>query len=435
MRKFVILPSNNDLNRGDQALIWETIEVAKKAGCTGEFYMLAEKESLTKQSQSVGINVLTPILKHPSRKFKTKENNEYNSKLLLKWGSVASIDFISSMMMLTRLTRAIIVPFLSEQNKHTLKTIKESDACFVKGGGFIHSAGRITDFYTIYYSLFHLLLAQSLGKPIYVMPNSFGPFHGLGVEWLVRKVLSQCKLVTVRESISKEMLSEIGVDSILFPDLGFALYKNQGHNTEVNELQKLHPDRKLVAITARPYRFPDSSDPGKKYQNYINNMIIFSKWLYVNNYLPVFIDHTLSENTHESDAICINEIVSKLNKDEVYIIGSEDYTCRDLKSIYSEFDYVVGTRFHSVIFALSENVPSIAITYGGNKGQGIMNDLGLSDYAIKMSEFTAEKAIEIFSNLCRNKEQICLQLKYNKLQTVERHKELVNKVKENLLTN
>ena len=99
MSKVVILPANNDLNRGDQALIWETINIAKRSGLDGEFYMLAENESLTKQSQSVGIKIITPLLKHPSRKSKTTDNTNYGLKLLFKWGSVALVDTIFSLLL------------------------------------------------------------------------------------------------------------------------------------------------------------------------------------------------------------------------------------------------------------------------------------------------------------------------------------------------
>jgi colanic acid/amylovoran biosynthesis protein len=198
MDKFVILPTCSDLNRGDQALVWQTMDMAKKAGCDGTFYMLASDKDSTKQSQAIGIRILAPILKHPSRKFKSQDNNEYNLKLIVKWGSVAIVDLLVSLFLLIRFTRMIIFPLLPKNEKQTLKTIEESNACFVKGGGFIHSSGKITDSYTVYYQLFHILLAQSLNKPVYVMPNSFGPFPGLGIAWLVRRVLKSCKIVTVR---------------------------------------------------------------------------------------------------------------------------------------------------------------------------------------------------------------------------------------------
>ena len=170
----------------------------------------------------------------------------------------------------------------------------------------------------------------------------------------------------------------------------------------------------------------------EKYKEYIDNMVLFSKWLFENGYLPIFVDHTLSNTTHESDFSCIQEIVSKLNDQEYLIVSNEDYNCKDLKAIYGKFDYVIGTRFHSVIFALSENIPSLAITYGGNKGQGIMRDLGLSEYAIPMSELKVDRAIQSFKILVENEEQVRNVLKKNKEYVDQKHTELVNIIKETL---
>lgn len=403
MKKYVILPSNNDLNRGDQALIWETIRLAKEAGYLGEYYILAEDKSLTLQSQANGLKVITPILKHPGRKSKIKNNSSYTIRLIINWGIVAGIDFFKSLLLLNSFTEKIGKKLLNEDELFALKTIKESEVCFVKGGGFIHSSGKITDPYTIYYSLFHIKLAQKLKKRIYVMPNSFGPFKGIGIKRMVKSIIGKCNLVTTRESISSKMLDEINVENKLFPDLGFFLEKELKNVNEISSIREKYKGYKLVGITARPYRFPNSQNPSEKYQNYIDSMSEFCKWLYVNKFMPVFIEHTLSENTHENDGTAISEVTYNLNHGEYAIISNDSYTSKDLKMIYSELDYVVGTRFHSVIFSLSEGTPSIAITYGGNKGEGILQDIGLEEYGIPIDQVNNKELIEMFIKMDNNK--------------------------------
>ena len=411
MGKYIILPSSSDLNRGDQALVWETIEIAKNASCTGEFYMLASELNRTKQSQEEGINILSPILKHPSRMFKSKENNEYNFTLLLKWGIVAFFDLLYSLSLLFSPTRSVLKLFMSSDDKKTLELIEESDACFVKGGGFIHSAGKITDSYTVYFQLFHVLLAQSLHKPVYIMPNSFGPFPGFAVEWLVKKTLSKCKLVTVRESISKDMLDEISVESRLFPDLGFSLEKGSEEISQLIDIKNRYHEKKLVAITARPYRFPKSDNPNKMYNEYISSMVRFCRWLNASGYMPIFVEQVLSETTHENDRTAINEITSHLKNGTYEIVSDTAFNCRDIKNIYSQMDYTVGTRFHSVIFSLSEGVPALAIEYGGNKGAGILKDIGLAEYGIPIEEVSFNKLKETFIRLTDNSANIRLKTK------------------------
>jgi colanic acid/amylovoran biosynthesis protein len=46
---------------------------------------------------------------------------------------------------------------------------------------------------------------------------------------------------------------------------------------------------------------------------------------------------------------------------------------------------VIGTRFHSVIFSLTSHVPAIAIEYEHKTG-GIMKDLDLTDWVLKIEE-------------------------------------------------
>lgn len=408
--KYIILPSNSDLNRGDQALVWETMALSKDSGNAGDYYMLKSGEESTVQSEAIGLMPISPILKHPSRKFKSKENNEYNVSLLIKWGSVAILDFIFSFLLLSKFTRVLLSPLLPSKVKETMRIINECDSCFVKGGGFIHTTGKLTDLYIVYFQLFHVMLAQSLGKPVYVMPNSFGPFKGIGVSWLVRRVLKRCELVSVRETISLAMLQDIGVEGDLFPDLGFSLSKGNSKIKDVDNIRDRYPNRIIVAITARPYRFPGSANPKTMYSEYMNSIVTFSKWLYNNNYLPVFIEHTLSETTHENDGTAIAEIIANLTEGEYELIQNDDYTCRDLKEIYSQFDYVVGTRFHSVIFSMSERIPSIALEYGGNKGAGIMNDMELSNLGIPIEEVSSRRLIEAFEYLVENKNEVIFKI-------------------------
>ena len=431
MKKYMILPAEYDLNRGDQALVWTARQVGEDAGYKGDYYMLVDNPELNQQSKKEGFKFLDPILKHPSRKFKDTENVTYGLSLTLKWGIVAIFDLIKSSLFLNRFTRNIFTFLLSESEKETLKEMKEMDVVFVKGGGFIHSSGKITDWYTIYYSLYHVALAQSLKKSVYIMPNSFGPFKAKGVPGLVKKVLSKSSLVTVRESISKEMVDELGVDSVLSSDLGFYLEKSTTDDQTVSNIRKKFPNHKLVALTARPYRFPNSDNPEQKYEEYISSLVEFSQWMFKNNFLPVFVDHTLAIKEHENDSSAIAEITSKLNDNEYAYISNLDYNCRNLKEIYSEVDFVVGTRFHSVIFALAEGTPSMAITYGGNKGQGIMKDIGLPEYAIPMSQTNTKELIEKLISLDANEEEVKIKLFELKTKFNNEYKELVELVKNN----
>lgn len=398
---YIILPGCDDGNRGDQALVWETKKVAQEAGYYGQFHMLCSCTDAL-QSKRVGINPILPILRHPGRKFKNKNNSHYGISLLVRWGTVAVGDFILSKIVYWRFTRKIFAPLFNSKTKKTLAVFESCDACFVKGGGFIHSYGKPTDIYTIYYFLYHIRLAQHMNKKVYFLPNSFGPFVAKGVKRQIRKVLLGCEMVFTRESVSQNALSELGISSELYPDLAFGLRKSEEVPKIVNEIRLASCGKPMIAITARPYRFGESSTTGG-YSEYVEALVGFCKYLSKNGYYPVLVEHTLAENTNESDLKCLNKIAARLEHGSYYLFEDKLFDCRMLKSLYSQMHAVVGTCFHSVIFALSEHIPCIAITYGGNKGKGIMHDIGLEQYSIAIDNVTVKKICDAFFMIEKNR--------------------------------
>lgn len=141
--------------------------------------------------------------------------------------------------------------------------------------------------------------------------------------------------------------------------------------------------------------------------------------------------HTLGPSSHEDDRIAIKEVINELpmniRKKTSYI---EDFnlTCKDIEKIYSYYDYMIGTRFHSVIFSLNVNVPSIAIAYGGNKGKGIMNVLGNGDFAIDMDKVFDEILISIFDKLETSRDSYIANLMDKRILIDNQRKELISEI-------
>jgi colanic acid/amylovoran biosynthesis protein len=70
-----------------------------------------------------------------------------------------------------------------------------------------------------------------------------------------------------------------------------------------------------------------------------------------------------------------------------------------MKALYSWLGFMVGTRFHSCIFALSEGVPTMAISYQGTKASGIMAEMHLARYHMNIAEVNGAALIERFELL------------------------------------
>lgn len=415
MKKYIVIPANTDLNRGDQALVWESIRVAKEAGLIGEYYLMdsgeTEEERILQSSQSLqeGYQFIRRILPHPGRGEKEGQNQFYSKKQLVKWGLRAFKDGISRAMLLSKfkIVNRLGYSFLNAEEKKSLEIIKDADAVIVKGGGFIHSYGGITAPYYIFYSLYNILLAKKYKKKIFIMPNSFGPFKGIFVPFLVKKALNNVEFISARERISSEQLGKVLNKRIsVYPDLGFFLEESKGEKIDSLIYRKNIPfgQKQIVAITVRPYRFPKSENPNLLYKKYIKSIADTIIWLNNKGFFVLLVSQTLGPSSHEDDRKAIKDVLNNLNNTEnVEVIEEMDLNCRDLKFLYGQVDYLIGTRFHSVIFSISSNTPAIAISYGGNKGEGIMKEIGLQDFEIPIEKVSFSVLTQKFEELRNNK--------------------------------
>ncbi len=407
MNRYLIVPGCSDLNRGDQALVWETKRIAEECGFKGEFYLTSEQNEPIIQSEHKGLIIVYPILEHPSRKFKSKENIKYTRTLKIKWGLVALLDLLYSFLILSNPTRKMVKKFSSKEKIKAIEIMEQADAVFMKGGGILQTYGGFSSTYSMYFWVYPLLLAHKLGKPVYIMPNSFGPFEGPLVKKIAKLALKKCKVVTTRETLSQKMLeSQLGISVDNYADLAFELPKSNIDRDVFYRKFDLPNDRKIVALTMRPYRFPHSPNPEKAYLNFKHEMADFIDWLYENSYMPVIVEHTLAVNAHENDGACIQDVVSMLDKNKYRIITDSTYNCEDLKCIYSYFQYIVGTRFHSMIFSFGSNVPGVAISYTGNKSIGIMHDMKLDEYVLDINNVTAERLKNKFTTLVNKEKEV-----------------------------
>ncbi|MEG1616668.1 MAG: polysaccharide pyruvyl transferase family protein [Bacteroidales bacterium] len=402
-RKYIIVPDCYDYNRGDQALVWETIRLAQDSGFKGVFYVQGDDETC-KQSVDFGCKTFRPLLPHPSRNKKTN-NVHYGLSLLLKWGLVAAFDFVRSLYILLIANCPKLYWTLPDELRTTIELYKSSNGLFVKGGGFLQTFGKITDPYFTYYHIYSLLFANRIGLPIFVMPNSFGPLDGFLVKWQVKKALSMCKVIYCRESISFEYMKKT------FPSIQFTLTKDLGFYLEKISNSKKYAfwsDKKnVVAITVRPYRFPEhKSGESALYKKYKDTICQFCTYLIDHDFYPVLIQHTLAVNAHEDDLTAIREIAINLPKEKYDIFINDTYNCQQLKSIYSNVDYIVGTRFHSVIFSNASKIPALSIAYGGNKSRGIMRDIEMEDFVIDIDKVSPGEMIEKFKMIISNRDSI-----------------------------
>lgn len=436
--KAIIVPGVTDLNKGDQALVWESHRLIADTGLYNEILILnsgdtpEEREMLCRQSIDHGYQMIENILQHPRRGKHNDNEHIKESKIeLLKQVKNASLDFLSTKLLLGVCGNlGVVKKLFSEKVYNTVKEFATADAIYVKGGGFIHAYGEKTAPYLMWYFLFYVRLALKLKKKVVFFPNSYGPFEGLTVKDQVKSVFNKMDLVYAREHVSAQSLGDLlGKKIPLEMDLGFFLQKgSQSEAEKVLAKYNLSKEDKIVGVTIRPWRFPGMKNPEELYKNYINSVCELTKYILDKGYKVALCNQSLGPNSHEDDRNAIKEVHDRIQHPNIIWIN-ENLTCEVLKAVYSNFYFFVGTRFHSIIFSLTSIVPSIAIGYGGNKAKGIMGDFSLNEYVVQIHEVNTQQLINMFDSAITNYTDIQDKLKSSMSLVEESRNRMINDIK------
>ncbi len=284
------------------------------------------------------------------------------------------------------------------KTKEKIKLLKQSNLIIYAGGGYI--GGSNNPFPTI----FTLYLSKIFGKKVYLSGVTIEPPKGFFSKHLIYSVLNRIDLITVREPISMKVLNELKIRTkkVLTADYVF-LQKCLNENETADLFQRLLISKDssikigLNLMELNTLKAHHTSDKINSYENSIIKAmeLILKKTNCIIYLFPFQIDKKVNDLT-----ICEN-VKNNLGlfSNRIKIIN-ENFSPEQMKTIIGFMDIFIGTRFHSLVFALSQKVPTIAIGYH-QKCIGLMQMINLEKWLLDFSfdeKELAEKVLELLDN-------------------------------------
>ena len=273
--------------------------------------------------------------------------------------------------------------------------MNKADIIISCGGGYMkcRSFRHFFGDFIVHYA--QPMAAIKLKKDYVIFAQTIGPF-GKSVARFAEPLLYEAKMVLAREEISYNYVKNTYPNAKVYltGDIAFLLKKEKvDFKVESNYIN--------VGITVRDWNFPECIDAEERRNNYINAIVEFlDKRAYDKKFRFYLMPQVIGPH-NDNDIIVSKKIQEKaLEKDNIFLVMS-DYQPGAIKQIYSQMDYFIGTRMHSNIFALSSNVPCIAISYD-YKTDGIMKMIHKEEYVISITEITVEKLDCMFDRLCKD---------------------------------
>lgn len=309
--------------------------------------------------------------------------------------------------------------------------LKDIDLLISRGGHHFvtHGNGGPIDLGQMF--LFHsypLLLARRLGKPFAILGQSVGPIKGRLAQRLVHQVFSQAAFIGVREELSKVELVKCGLpekDVVVIPDLAFLIQPELSPRVQrILDQTGLQP-KGFVVITPRQWFARHDS----RYWKYVETIREVIRYLTGMGFPVLLLAHTLGPVSIEDDRVACKDVLGDWQGSKVFYI-EEDLSPTELAALYGHARLLIGTRFHSVIFAFVGGTPAFAISYSGPKAPGIMRGMGLGSLTADMSSLTPSQVIEGVEQILQQEEDVRCRIQ----ESVERNRREIRHAMEQMLT-
>lgn len=313
---------------GDEAMSYETIRI---------YLQYLDKSSLTAFSR-IPFNDCYGIHREPNLEWPTKAMKARNYFLILVCKCV--------------LYRFFKIDTFKPFQLSFIKTIERNDIVHFTGGGNMNSIFS----YFFYYYLFIIAVAKIFGKKVLLISQTIGPFHF--IDWIFALMfINAADAVALREPPGQSHVS-IGIlkkNVIAMLDAAYKMPISSSYAPP----QKKHKIR--IGLSLHSWKKYDASfiatifKPvfGKLSKKYDLEFILIPHLFFLDNNDTSFMKKV-------TKSISPQNVVSI---DEYALFSSDALQKTAIKKLTGSVDILVSTRYHGVVFALSQNIPVLTLEY------------------------------------------------------------------------
>lgn len=231
-------------------------------------------------------------------------------------------------------------------------------------------------------------------RPYVCMPQAWGPFRQSRLADAVRRLCGGASSLYARDEVSlsllRELLGPAGKDVSLAPDIVF-LFAGESPTAGRKVLESLGVDTEsgpLVGIAPNMRVYQRCRGVGAA-NEYIQLMIqVAEHCIQTWGASAILVPHefSLRNVAQQDDRSLCGLIKVGVSQSERCFTLREYASAPIIKSIEAQLDFMIGSRFHSCVFALSSGVPAVALGWA-HKYPELMKLVGLDGNALIHTDF------------------------------------------------
>lgn len=243
----------------------------------------------------------------------------------------------------------------------------------------------------VYVILPQLLILQ-LGRPLVLLPQTYGPFRGFWARRLAATVLRRASMIWTRDHESSseiEKLTQGERQAEATHDMAFLMPPTEPPNDVVVKVQTLrasnHP---LVGLNVSGllwiggYTRDNSFGLRCGYRRLVEEVVMHL--VTKRNCRILLIPHVLGDH-EESDLLAsrafLDRVPSELHERITFL--DTRWNQHEVKWVIGQCDFFVGSRMHACIAAMSQAVPAVGLAYS-DKFHGVFKTVGAENLAVDL---------------------------------------------------
>ncbi len=363
-RNNVIILGGNLFNKGAQAMTFTVVDQIKRRFPEKQVYLLKtrdfERDELEKQIYNFEIkpwDVLTRVNLLSSNQTFSQDESPY----LKHYGHIKNIVKESS--------------FVIDISGYALSSQMGDPSTFLPIKEFDY--------------LLNIIIAKKFDIPFYIFPQSMGPFDYSLFEKVIlypmmRKYLKYPKRIFAREKEGVEQINKFTRENV--EQSRDIVLMNKEYNldnlfSEDFKLKSFDISQNSVGIVpnAQIMKRGDPEQVFSLYESMIKELFESGKSVYI------------LRHSHEDFEICrkIKEFFS--NNDDVTLI-TEELNAVELENIIAQLDFIIGSRYHSIIHAYKNGIPALVLGWAV-KYRELLDDFGQLEYHVDSREALHKKEV------------------------------------------
>jgi polysaccharide pyruvyl transferase WcaK-like protein len=283
------------------------------------------------------------------------------------------------------------------------RRLRSLDTLIIAGGGQLSElwGGPWSHPYNVF--KFSLLTKLAERKLVFLNVGA-GPLKSGLSRSFVSWSIQMADYVSFRDVESQKLAcgSVVKRDTHVFPDSAYALdVSGYGPGPRLSSAKPVVGLNPIGFCDPRIWPTKDAA----VYDGYIEKLADFSLWLLNNNYEPRLYSAEASVDIYALEDLR-QRLKNRLSATDVErMCIPSGGTVSDLMAEMSEFDYVVTSKFHGVVFSHLLAKPVIALSYHP-KIDDLMRNVGHSEYCLDIATFDNRSLEDAFPALVKDAEQL-----------------------------